>query len=299
MTDGVLRVVQLNAGSLLEPGWPERRVELVAWLRRLQADVVCLEEIWEDARSTNSAEWIVEQLPEFGYHHVFGGDSFGTMLWHDSSLRFGSAVLSRWPIDSVRHVRLPVEPGDDWVAAVPWELVHATTAGLDVLACHLAAAPTHGLHRRCQVLAIVDYIKSIRGDADAIPSPGTLRDAMPVVLCGDFNAEPDSDEIRFLCSLTPLDGTTTFFQDSWRVAGEGPGYTQDWRGNALAAGMNINRKRIDYIFVGDPYQRRGGAGRVLSASLAFHEPLTGVCASDHFGVVADIVWPDRPSDGGR
>ena len=54
---------------------------------------------------------------------------------------------------------------------------------------------------------------------------------MPVILCGDFNAEPDSDEIRFLCSLTPLDGRTAYYQDAWRAVGEGPGLTQDWRSN--------------------------------------------------------------------
>jgi endonuclease/exonuclease/phosphatase family metal-dependent hydrolase len=56
----------------------------------------------------------------------------------------------------------------------------------------------------------------------------------------------------------------------------------------------VHRKRIDYVFVGDPFQRRGGAGRVLAARLAFHEPLTGPLASDHAGLVVDIVWPDRP-----
>ena len=117
---------------------------------------------------------------------------------------------------------------------------------------------------------------------------------MPPILCGDFNAEPDGDEIRFLCSLTALDGRTTSFQDAWRAAGEGPGYTQDWRANAIADSMNVNRKRIDYVFVGDPFLRTGSAGRVLSASLAFHEPLTGVLASDHYGLSVDIVWPQRP-----
>ena len=34
METPTLRVVQLNAGSLLEPGWPERRAEIVAWLDR-------------------------------------------------------------------------------------------------------------------------------------------------------------------------------------------------------------------------------------------------------------------------
>lgn len=294
METGTLRVVQLNAGSLLEPGWTERRVEIVTWLRELAADLVCLEEIWEDERSPNTAGWIAEQLPEFAYHLAFGGAPFGPSLWPDRSMRFGSAVLSRWPIDTAAHVLLPVEPGDEFVASVPWELLHVTTAGLDVFVCHLAAAPTHGLHRRRQVVEIDRYVRRVRGEADAVPYPGQVREVMPAILCGDFNAEPDSDEIRFLCSLAPLDGHTTFWQDAWRVAGEGPGYTQDWRTNTLSDGMNLHRKRIDYVFVGDPYQRRGHGGRVVSAALAFHESRTGVHASDHAGVVADIVWPDRP-----
>lgn len=39
-----LRVVTLNAASLVEPGWPERRRELLAWLDRLDPDLVCLQE---------------------------------------------------------------------------------------------------------------------------------------------------------------------------------------------------------------------------------------------------------------
>ena len=117
---------------------------------------------------------------------------------------------------------------------------------------------------------------------------------MPAILCGDFNAEPNSDEIRFLTSLTALDGRTTYWQDAWRVAGDGPGWTQDWRGNPIGSGMNLPRKRIDYVFVGDPFWRAGDGGRVLSAALAFHEPLTGIVASDHAGLVVDVVWPQRP-----
>jgi endonuclease/exonuclease/phosphatase family metal-dependent hydrolase len=117
---------------------------------------------------------------------------------------------------------------------------------------------------------------------------------MPPILCGDFNAEPDSDEIRFLSSLTMLDGRTTFYQDAWRVAGDGPGYTQDWRTNRIAASLNVHRKRIDYVFVGDPFLRQGSAGRVLSASVAFDSPLTGVLASDHAGLVVEVAWPSKP-----
>ncbi|CAN5854457.1 hypothetical protein BH18ACT2_BH18ACT2_16290 [soil metagenome] len=183
----------------------------------------------------------MEQLPGLGYHLAFHGAPFDPQLWPDPSMRFGSAVLSRWPIEPSTYHRLPIDDrnvGDGFVASVPWELVHVRSAGLDVFSCHLAPAPTHGLHRRVQVLAIDEIVRRARGDLDAVPPPGRQRNAMPIILCGDFNAEPDSDEIRFLCSLTPLDGRTAFYQDAWRVAGDGPGYTQDWRTNALAESMN-------------------------------------------------------------
>ncbi len=295
MTDGVLRVVQLNAGSLLEPGWTERRHELVAWLDRLDADVVCLQEVWEDANTPNTAGWVAEHTA-IDYHWAFGGAPMAESVWPDRSLRFGSAVLSRWPIDEHRHHLLPVGPDPSLiVAAVPWELFWARTAGLDVFSCHLAPAPSDGLHRQLQVLEIDSLIRQIREDKDVINGLGHRRPTMPPILCGDFNAEPDSDEVRFLCSLTALDGRTVFYQDAWREAGDGVGLTQDWQANAIAASMNVHRKRIDYVFVGDPFLRQGSAGRVLRAELAFHEPLTGVHASDHFGLVVEVTWPQRPS----
>jgi endonuclease/exonuclease/phosphatase family metal-dependent hydrolase len=296
MPDGQLRVVQLNAGSLLEPGWAERRAEIVAWLERLTPDIVCLEEIYEDPSTQNTAGWIVDQMPEARWHWCFGGAPFGPGVWPDPGLRFGSAILSRWPVNASEHVRLPLAPGASGVLeAVPWELVYVRTAGVDVFACHLAAAPQDGLHRQVQVLDIDRRIRAIRGDLDALPvGIGGTRPAMPAILCGDFNAEPESDEIRFLSSLCALDGRTTFWQDAWRVAGDGSGLTQDWRTDPIAAAMNIHRKRIDYVFVGDPFGREEGAGRVLGAEVVFDEPLTGVLASDHAGLVVDIRWPGRP-----
>ena len=305
MAEGVLRVVQLNIGSLLEPGWEARRHEIVAWLRELDGDVVCLQEVWQDANAPNTAGWLVDSMAEVGWHWRFGGDRFGDGLWPGATLEFGSAVLSRWPIDDAAYHRLPIDDeaagGDPFVTDVPWELFHVRTAGLDVFSCHLAAAPRDGLHRRRQVVAIDEAVAAATVDGDAGPggaraTPGRRRAGMPPVLCGDFNAEPDSDEVRFLAGFTPLAGRTTFYQDAWRVAGDGgPGHTQDWRTNPTAAALNVHRKRIDYVWVGDPFQRHGSAGRVLSARLAFHESRTGVLASDHSGLVVEVAWPDRPA----
>ena len=48
---------------------------------------------------------------------------------------------------------------------------------------------------------------------------------------------------------------------------------------------------IDYVFVGESYGRPLDAGRVMNASLAFHERRTGTFASDHYGLSVEIGWP--------
>ena len=285
----------LNIGSLFEEGWAERRHEVAAWIERLVPDIVCLQEAWSKDPDHNTAGRLLDSL-DIDYHWVFGGHRFGPFGERNPDFRFGSAIASRWPIDDSHLHALPTaeDPDDPMPASMPWELVHASTAGLDIFTTHLAPAPSHGRHRRVQVLAIDDIIRETRGDKDRLEF-GTPRVDMPPILCGDFNAEPGSDEIRFLRGLTVLDGRTTFYQDAWSVAGDdGHGYTQDWRTHPLAAGLNVHRKRIDYVFVGDPFMRAGGTGRVLNATVIADEPLTGVMASDHRGLLVEIEWPSRP-----
>ena len=295
----MLRVLSLNIGSLFEPDWDQRRHEVVAHLRAADADVICLQEVWQERPGTDTAQWIADELATDGhhYHHVFGGHGFGEFLERNPDFRFGSAILSRWPIDNSQLWKLPVadDPDDPMPAYVPWELLHARTAGLDIFTTHLAAAPTHGRHRRVQVLEIDTLVREVRGEQDKLVF-GSKRTAMPAILTGDFNAEPDSDEIRFLKGLTVFDDRTSFMQDAWAVAGDGgSGFTNDWTTHPLAAMLNVHRKRIDYIFVGDPFMREGDAGRVHSCAVMANEPLTGIQASDHQGLLAEIEWPTRPA----
>ncbi len=294
-----LRVLTLNIGSVLEARWEERQHEIAAWLLDLEPDVVCLQESSESPSRPNRAGDVADLVAAAGgpaYEWAFGGFEPTSPFFaglDESSLLFGSAVLSRWPIDRTGLHRLPIREDLPGARGVGWELFHAHTAGLDIFSTHLAAAPFEGQHRRLQVVEIDRLVNVVRQDLDPLISPA--RSAMPPILCGDFNAEPESDEIRYLCGYTALDGHTTFWQDAWRVAGDGTaGLTQDWRDNELAAALNVHRKRIDYVFVGDPFLRRGGGGRVVHAEVVCHEPKTGVVASDHRGVLADIVWPDRP-----
>ena len=116
---------------------------------------------------------------------------------------------------------------------------------------------------------------------DAEPPPG-----LPPVLVGDFNAQPDATEIRFLKGLHALEGRSVFFADCFGVAGEGPGYTFDATRNPFAAPTHEYPRRIDYVFVRGPDKKV--RGKPLEARVVMQEIEGGVCASDHYGVYAEV-----------
>ena len=298
MSDGVLRVVQLNVGSLLEPRWDERRHEIVAWLRRLQPDVVCLEEVWEDGEQREHGR--VDRRRGVRPRATTGrsagrrsASSSGRTRACASARRCCRAGRST-PMRTTACRRIPTTTRS--VADVPWELLHARTAGLDVFACHLAPAPTHGLHRQLQVVAIDEIVRAARGDLDDNPAIGAKRDAMPAILCGDFNAEPESDEIRFLCGLTAARRADHLLPG--RVAGRrrrpgrhaGLARQPDRRLDERPA--QADRLRLRRRPVPAPGRRRPRPRRRRWRSTT---PLTGVRASDHAGLVVDVVWPGRPT----
>jgi endonuclease/exonuclease/phosphatase family metal-dependent hydrolase len=87
---------------------------------------------------------------------------------------------------------------------------------------------------------------------------GAASPSHPAIICGNFNAGPDSDEIRMLTgrSQPPVPGMV--FYDAWEVAGGGgPGFT--WSNqNPLDAVSLLPDQRFDYVLSAWP--RRGGAG---------------------------------------
>jgi endonuclease/exonuclease/phosphatase family metal-dependent hydrolase len=267
-----LRVLSWNLWWRFGP-WEERLPAIVASIEQLDADLIALQEVWV-ADGTSSAHVVAEAL---GYHvevaHRLELDGVG----------FGNAVVSRWPIARAAVRPLPSAGGTEEQRLALLAEVEAPNAPVQVISTHLNWRHDESAVRQAQVRELCAFIAAERPRS------------YPPVLCGDFNAEPDSDEMRFLRGLTDLDDRSTYYQDAWGQAGDGSGLTQDWRTHPISAAMNVPRKRIDYVLVGDPFQRQGDAGRVLSAERAFHEPMTGVQASDHAGLVVDIAWPDRPS----
>ena len=110
------------------------------------------------------------------------------------------------------------------------------------------------------------------------------------ILLGDLDAEPDSASVRFLRGLQSLEGMSVCYQDAWeRVHPGQPGPTYTSRNALQAAGAHDwPFSQIDHILV-----RCGARSQptldIAACELAFDEPVDGAWASDHIGVLADLV----------
>jgi endonuclease/exonuclease/phosphatase family metal-dependent hydrolase len=261
-----LRCLTLNLWGAEPP--LERRMRVVAaGLRTLRADVVALQEVREvPAQLPNQAEALARAV---GLHHVFE-PAVAFAGGHE-----GLALLSREPILEHQVLELPhAQPAERRI------LLSARVAdgqgSIWVHTTHLNYRLAHGKQREDQVQAI---------DASLA---GRTTDR-PQILMGDFNARPESDEIRWLRGLVSLGGRRTYHQDAWdRLHPGETGWT--WaRANPYTAKLAFLEpdRRLDYIFVTP--MRSDGRGTVHDCRIVFDQPeADGVFASDHFGLLAEI-----------
>jgi endonuclease/exonuclease/phosphatase family metal-dependent hydrolase len=144
---------------------------------------------------------------------------------------------------------------------------------------HLNYRLHHGRERQDQVIAVDEAVRARAGD-------------LPQILMGDFNARPESDEIRWLRGLTTLEGRRVHYQDAWERVHPGErGWT--WASaNPYTAPLRFLEpdRRIDYIFV--TTMRKDGRGTIHDCGVIFDRPEPdGAFASDHFGVLAEVQIP--------
>jgi endonuclease/exonuclease/phosphatase family metal-dependent hydrolase len=191
-------------------------------------------------------------------------------------LEFGNALLSRHPILEHQVLRLPGEESGE-TRCVLYAKLASPHGEVPVFVTHLNWKLHHGSVRVRQIKRLVEFV-------DERAAPGKT---FPPVLMGDFNAEPESDEIRWLRGFATLDGQSVFFADAWAYGGDGgPGFTFDRR-NPYAARSHEPPRRIDYIFVRGPDSHF--VGEPLTTRVVFDQPdPDGVWASDHFGLYSEI-----------
>ncbi|GAA3447754.1 endonuclease/exonuclease/phosphatase family protein [Planomonospora venezuelensis] len=270
-----MRVVTWNVWWRFGP-WERRREAILAVLRDLEPDLVGLQEVWADEEE-NLAAWLGGEL---GMHWTWAAfDMPGR--WHrragDASAEVGVAVLSRWPVAGRDVVRLPAAGGQDDGRVALHALVDAPAHPVRFFTTHLNSAPYESAVRCAQVTALAGFVADNRG--------GT---PFPPVLTGDYNALPDSDEMRKLGGYRTAPAVAgQVLLDAWEYAGPAvPSATWDVA-NPYVARTFEPGGRIDYVHVGPPGP--GGLGRVRSVRRAGDGPVGGVWPSDHAAVVADLA----------
>jgi endonuclease/exonuclease/phosphatase family metal-dependent hydrolase len=262
-----LRVTTLNIWNRFGP-WEQRLAAIRAGLAALPPDLLGLQEVLrlepDDGDGLDQAQALSDGL---GYHIAYARGR--GERW------YGNAALSRWPIARSEALDLP-RVGSDERRTVLYADVVAPFGAIPFFVTHLNWRLDHGHVREAQVREIVAFVESL-----AAP------DAFPAIVVGDFNAEPDSDEMRYLRGLTSLGGgRRVYFQDAFALAGDGsPGYTFARR-NPFAGVLREPDRRIDYVLVRGRDERF--RGEPLEARLCFDEPVDGTFASDHFGVTATL-----------
>jgi endonuclease/exonuclease/phosphatase family metal-dependent hydrolase len=256
------RLVTWNVWGLYGP-WQEREAALVSTLEEARPDLLVLAESWATDRDSQCARLAGPLgLP----HHAFSG----VTAQEDESALSGVAVMSRWPISS--------------------------SASLTFGSLRVQYAHVHGPRGPLQVYGVVMdawWFDESQARQDAVRGllahlHASQDDRTPMIVCGDFNADPDSDEMRLIRGrmATPVPGLS--FYDAWEVAAPGIRGSTWSNANPWATQLLWPDRRIDYIFTAAP--RRGGAGHPLGAALLGTGPRGGTYPSDHYGVQADIRY---------
>jgi endonuclease/exonuclease/phosphatase family metal-dependent hydrolase len=272
LVDTTMRVATWNLWGRYGP-WQARQSVIEYNLRAIDADIVCVQEAWEDDERSQPAGLATALGMSYVYERAFemnGGWS-------------GNAVLSRWPITRHDVQELPMEGGGavDTDEGERRLIVLAEIDGprgpFQVFCTHLSWRADWSGVRQAQVREVCEVVRA-----------HTPR-SFPAILCGDLNAEPPSDEIRMLTGLAAVPVPGVVFRDAWAVAGDGGAGATVGPANPYGAAALEPDARIDYVLVGWP--KLGGAGQILHAAVAGDLPgEQGLFGSDHFAVVADLRY---------
>ncbi len=264
-----MRVVTWNLWWRFGP-WEARQGAIAEVLANIQPDIVCLQEVWSEE---NGRDQVVDLATSLGLHHARTPERFR------QGISFGNGILSRWPVvDSTVH-RLPPAEGPGHRQALVVRL-DAPVGTISVICTHLDHRFDYSNRRQEQVRALMDIVAEHHDP-----------EAFPVILAGDLNAIPTSDEIRLLTGEREPPVPGLVMSDCWAHVGDGPGDT--WSSeNPHVVATAWPRRRLDYVLVGWPRPRP--LGNPLTAHLTGMEPIHGVVPSDHYAVVVDLA--DSPRD---
>jgi endonuclease/exonuclease/phosphatase family metal-dependent hydrolase len=245
--------------------WEARQPSIFETLRRLDADIIGLQEV-----STREPDQISRLHENLGYQVACSPD--------EENDRWGIAnvIVSRWPITD--HGWSYLDVGDmPPHRTVLWATIDSPVGELNVYCTHLSHGFDNSALRQRQLTEICEFITEQRGDP---------KESFPPILIGDLNAVTESDEIRRLTGLGPAYVPGFVATDTWAQCGEGAGETYS-ANNPYVVDSAWPNRRLDYVLTGWPRPRP--MGNPVSVERFGMEPVDGVVASDHYGVIAELA----------
>jgi endonuclease/exonuclease/phosphatase family metal-dependent hydrolase len=283
-----LRVITLNFWGTEPP--LDRRLELaIRQLRALAPDVICMQEVrpLDGVAGRTTADVIAEALAMQATYAKSCEWQAGEGAMKAPGQE-GLAIITRATPLETSTLALPIQrPADTRLLLSARVATDAEPVWIHTT--HLHYRLDDGVAREQQVLAIDEMIRNFGRDNTSAPQ----------ILCGDMNATPDSDEMRFLRGLTTLGGRRTHWQDAWLrlhrecQPGDGPAHGITWSSEneftRPLRSLDIDR-RIDYIFVTS--RKKDGRATIHASQVVLTERdgdgANAICASDHYGVMADV-----------
>ena len=235
--------------------WPRRRALILAELRRLDPDLIVLQEVLQHEGLRNQAEDLADAL---GYHAYFA-----SIDPPQQPRRYGNAILSRQPLRSSDWTRLrPLE--DSRTAAHARIELGGRPLNVYVMHPNYRNDAEGEAMRRQQFADLRDFIARSAGDA-------------PSIVAGDFNAASDRPEL-VAAMHADFDNAYDLVHPDANAHPRAhltlnPHYFPD------------DPRRIDHVYL----QR--DALRALDARIVLdREGAPGVWPSDHFGLYVRFAF---------
>ncbi len=210
-------------------------------IRSVEPDVALLQEVDRGTARSGHVDQLQALMEATGYAGVFGRS-----LDFDGGT-YGIAALSHHGFVFDQTVPLPIatvqeRAGGSHEPRVALVTVSRTAVrNLQAITTHLDASAGNDI----RLQEVQDLL---------LPVHARLGPTRPVLLGGDFNAEPGSPEVQKVRDAG--------LRDAWTECGQGDGFTYPAESPA---------KRIDYVFLGGSI--RCTAARVIDTRISDHRPL--------------------------
>jgi endonuclease/exonuclease/phosphatase family metal-dependent hydrolase len=240
----------------------KRLDDIAELLRKLDADVLVLNEVDFDASWSNRVNQAAYLADKAGYRYRVEERNLDFRVLH-RTWKFGNAILSKYPISNAEVIDLPSYAGIETVLA-------GKKRGV---ACDVKVG---GRSVRVMGLHLSHRSEDIRAQSAAKVVELVKRAKLPVVIMGDLNSTPSN--YPFSSSTDDQRNAIKTFDDSELFVRDEP--ELPIADDELTFRSDQPKSIIDWIFV----------SKVLSFDA--YSVVTSVL-SDHRPVVADISWQLR------